>query len=564
MTDQSTGSPLSPRAFQPDDLPPTIGDPSDPNVLFLAADELDSPPPLVDGEQPLDAIEASDNAHRTGGRRWRVVPRSLSSRLVAGVVVLVLLVVALAGAATYVALGRFLDNRLNQQLSALADNNVPAAVRCVRVAPASCQLGTGPQTTPTSGQSVRSAQQIWLTILDPQAAQLSMESTSMDLTIMSLTSDQRSAIAANPTSVRTLTTTGGAVLRVTGRPVQTSGGTFYEVIGLSLAEETNTLHRLILIELAIGAGAVLLAFFATTVGVRLSLRPLHRVTTTAREVTAELSPEGAGLDRRVPVTEGENDTEVGQLATSVNTLLGAVETHFAARLESEQRMRQFMADASHELRTPLTSIRGYAELARMRRALDPDRDASAPDSDADALDRIESEGTRMSRLVEDLLTLARGDIGAPIQTEPIEVSELIEDAVEGAQAAHPRRRFGVTARPGVIVHGDHDQLLRVIRNLVTNAAVHTAPGRPIRVTAAREGDQVLIRVIDSGPGLTPEQAAHVFERFWRSDSSRARTSGGSGLGLAIVASIVAAHGGTVRFDSSVEGGSTVTVSLPAR
>jgi two-component system OmpR family sensor kinase len=361
-----------------------------------------------------------------------------------------------------------------------------------------------------------------------------------------------------------LTTTGGAVLRVTGRPVQTSGGTFYEVIGLSLAEETNTLHRLILIELAIGAGAVLLAFFATTVGVRLSLRPLHRVTTTAREVTAELSPEGAGLDRRVPVTEGENDTEVGQLATSVNTLLGAVETHFAARLESEQRMRQFMADASHELRTPLTSIRGYAELARMRRALDPDRDASAPDSDADALDRIESEGTRMSRLVEDLLTLARGDIGAPIQTEPIEVSELIEDAVEGAQAAHPRRRFGVTARPGVIVHGDHDQLLRVIRNLVTNAAVHTAPGRPIRVTAAREGDQVLIRVIDSGPGLTPEQAAHVFERFWRSDSSRARTSGGSGLGLAIVASIVAAHGGTVRFDSSVEGGSTVTVSLPAR
>ena len=115
-----------------------------------------------------------------------------------------------------------------------------------------------------------------------------------------------------------------------------------------------------------------------------------------------------------------------------------------------------------------------------------------------------------------------------------------------------------------MVRGDHDQLLRVVRNLVTNAAVHTAAGRPIRVDASREVGEVVIRVIDGGPGLPPEQAAHVFERFWRSDASRARSSGGSGLGLAIVASIVAAHGGTVRFDSSVEAGSVVTVSLPAR
>ena len=148
---------------------------------------------------------------------------------------------------------------------------------------------------------------------------------------------------------------------------------------------------------------------ATLFGVRLSLSGLRAVTTTAQDVASELSPEGAGLDRRV--TDADDTTEVGQLATSFNTMLAAVETQFAARLESERRMRQFLADASHELRTPLTSIRGYAELARMQRAVG---DAA----DGDNIDRIESEGTRMSRLVEDLLTLARGDTDGSSRVQP--------------------------------------------------------------------------------------------------------------------------------------------------
>jgi two-component system, OmpR family, sensor kinase len=242
----------------------------------------------------------------------------------------------------------------------------------------------------------------------------------------------------------------------------------------------------------------------------------------------------------------------------MNTLLGAVETQFAARLESEWRMRQFLADASHELRTPLTSIRGYAELARMQRA--------AGNEVEDNLSRIEFEGTRMSRLVEDLMLLARGDAeGLAKQGEPelIDVVDLLDDAVSGARVSFPDRPIKIEVFESPQVIGDRDQLLRVVRNLVTNAAVHTAEGRPIHVRSHTVPGGVLIQVIDGGPGLPPEDAAHVFERFWRADKARSRARGGTGLGLPIVASIVQAHGGTVRFDSTVEGGSTVTVWLPA-
>jgi two-component system, OmpR family, sensor kinase len=308
--------------------------------------------------------------------------------------------------------------------------------------------------------------------------------------------------------------------------------------------------------LVIGVGAVVLAFVATSWGVRRSLRNLYRVTGTAQEVAAELSPEGAGLDRRVPVVE--EGTEVGQLAESMNTLLSAVETQFAARLESEQRMRQFLADASHELRTPLTSIRGYAELARMRR--------TAGDAREDNLDRIESEGTRMSRLVDDLLLLARGDADGAAHIadrEPVDVADVLDDAITGCRAAYPSRAIDVELASLPAVLGDRDQVLRVVRNLIANAAVHTAPGRPILVRGFTDAGGAVVTVSDGGPGLPPAQAEHVFDRFWRADKAGTRARGGTGLGLSIVAAIVRAHGGSVRFDSDVNTGSTVTVWLPA-
>jgi two-component system OmpR family sensor kinase len=466
-------------------------------------------------------------------RRWRLAPRSLTGRLVTGVVSLVVVLVLATGTATFFALQSFLNNRLDQQVETTAAQPARQLIE--------------------SGTFSPSPQTIWITQLSSSGAVLDHLGNAGQVRHMTMSASDRLRLAHGTAGPVSVTTVDGDHLRVISEPQPPLLGVV--VIGLSTQDSQRTLHRLLVLEISIGASAVALALILTAWGVRFSLRPLRRVTSTAREVTAELSPEGAGLDRRVAVTE--SDTEVGQLAESMNTLLGAVETQFAARLANEQRMRQFLADASHELRTPLTSIRGYAELARMQR-----QQGNDANSNADSLERIESEGTRMSRLVDDLLTLARSDQGGEPKHEWVDIAELLGDAVNGTRAAYPARRIDLSAPHGLHVIGDRDQLLRVMRNLITNAAVHTAPGGPIGVTATREGHWVVVRVSDAGPGLPQEEAAHVFERFWRADKARTRARGGSGLGLAIVASIVQAHGGGVRFDSSVERGSTVTVSLP--
>jgi two-component system OmpR family sensor kinase len=521
-----------PTAAAPPAPPSPPSPPSPPEAPFAGLAPVPAPPQA-----------ASRRAH------WHLLPRTLAARLVAGVVALVIVVVAAAGGATYAELRPFLLQKLNQQVDPLATVNARTIQRCLSVLTSTCPLTT-------NGTSIHSPQKQWLQVLSPPGAATITVTESDDLLSMGLSGSDQAAIIADPNRMRTVTAADGSSLRVAARVVSVAGvGTYVVVTGLSMDQVNSTLHQLLLLELVIGAGAVGLALLATTVGVRLSLRPLHRVTATARTVAAELSPEGTGLDRRVEVTDPAS--EVGQLGESMNTLLGAVGAQFAARLESERRMRQFLADASHELRTPLTSIRGYAELARMRRA------TGATSGEDDSMDRIESEGTRMSRLVEDLLTLARGDQDAPAQRTTVDVAELVADAVEGARASYPQRRIDVVLTDRLAVWGEQDKLLRVLRNLITNAAVHTAAGGPIRVSAARLNGWIVLQVADSGPGLPPEQAAHVFERFWRADSSRARSSGGSGLGLAIVQSIIEAHGGRIEFASAVATGSTVTVYLPA-
>jgi two-component system, OmpR family, sensor kinase len=470
-------------------------------------------------------------------------PRSLTARLVIGVVALVIVLVLLIGGGTWFALRYFLGQRLDQQLAATTSS---AQVN---------NLFFG-QRMPDLG--VRYPQDVWAVALTPGGELLTYPDTPAAERMVLSPAEQKALAARTSPDPTTITTTNGVELRViTLQPLFLRSGDEQQpavaVIGLSTAEEHRTLSQLLRLELLIGGAAVLVAVLATSYGVRLSLRRLRQVTATANEVAAELSPTGAGLDRRVEV--GDDDTEVGQLAESMNTLLSAVETQFAARLESEARLRQFLADASHELRTPLTSIRGYAELARMQRAAGSDAD--------DNLARIESEGTRMSRLVEDLLTLARGDQGGEPTRELVDVADVVDDAVSGTRAAFPERRVDTQTASGMNVIGDHDQLVRGVRNLLTNAAVHTAPERPILVRCFAHGPDIVVQVIDGGPGLPPDEAAHVFERFWRADKARSRARGGSGLGLAIVASIVAAHGGTVRFESTVETGSTVTITLPA-
>jgi two-component system, OmpR family, sensor kinase len=518
-------------------------------------DELGEPldPGPGPGSDPAPAPwpqpQATDVARPAKSRAWRIVPRSLSSRLVVFVVALVVVVISVTGACTYAALHSFLINRIDQQLSDTASPNSLENMLNVHI-----------------GAGLRNPQSVWIEVIDTSGNVVANQPTGPGITSLQLGAASRRSLVGGTDNPISVTTTDGVHLRLVSvvglavgiRDPVTGGVTPKPVrvlVGLSTSEMDRTLHRLLLIEIAIGTVAVAIALILTSWGVRLSLRPLSRVTRTARDVTAELSPDGAGLDRRVPVTDPQ--TEVGQLGESFNTLMGTVETQFAARVESEERMRQFLADASHELRTPLTSIRGYAELSRLRRA-------NGDNEHADTMDRIESEGTRMSRLVEDLLLLARSDQGAPPELEAVDVGELIEDAVEGARAAYPHRRIDAEAPAGLTLLADRDQLLRVLRNLITNAAVHTTDRGPIRVSGQLEGEELALRVADAGPGLPADEAPHVFERFWRADKARTRARGGSGLGLAIVASIVQAHGGTVRFDSSVERGSTVTVRLPAR
>jgi len=490
-----------------------------------------------------------------GGHPPSWLPRTLSARLVVGVVALLLVVVTITGATTYFLLRPFLLQRLDQQLNSVADGNASSVRQCILSGGSACSVGV-----PSGGGAAQLAtsQREWIVGYDSDGnAVINVTANIASLSALSLSERQREQILADPAKVRSIVTTDEARLRVTARQFQIPGDTITVVIGLSMEEVDHTLQRLLVLELAVGATAVLLAAALTSWGVRVGLRPLTRVTRTAQEVTAELSPDGSGLDRRVP--DADPGTEVGQVAAAVNTLLQAVQAEFAARVRSEERMRQFLADASHELRTPLTSIRGYAELSRLQ-----GRSSDSPD---DSMRRIEVEGTRMSRLVEDLLVLARGDQATATRREPVDVDMLLAEAAHAVSSTYPERPLTIAASGGTVVVGDRDQLLRVLINLATNAAVHT-PAGPIRLEAIAgstpDGEAVALRVSDSGPGLPPEDAGHVFERFWRADKARSRAKGGSGLGMAIVAQIVASHGGHVHFDSSVEGGTTVTVTLPLR
>ncbi len=525
-------------------------------VHVTEAAPVDPNPPTDIVGYPEPAAAGRVHTERPLRRRLRRdILGTLGSRLLAGVVAVVLVVVAITGAATYVSLHKYLMNRLDKQLSTSAQGVIRQAILTHGYG------GLGP-----------SPQKVWVAAYEPDGTALNPSSLTNASTIeMKLDHSDAVRLVSHRNQHRTVTTTDGETLRVTSLlgsgSVPTGPGTSTIVsviflVGLSTDEISKTMRALVLLELGIGAAAVLLAFGATAWGVRVSLGPLKRVTRTAQEVTAELSPAGAGLERRVPETD--SSTEVGQLAASFNTMLDTVQTEFTARRESEERMRQFLADASHELRTPLTSIRGYAELARMQRARSGGTGVAGNDPD-DTIGRIETEGTRMSRLVEDLLILARGDDpnDTSAEREVVELDQVVQDAITDLRLGYPERTVTTDIQPGLRVMGDRDQLLRLVRNLTGNAAVHTDPDGPIRVTAQRDADNVVVQVVDAGPGLAPEEAAHVFERFWRADRARTRVRGGSGLGMAIVAQIVSTHGGRAFFDSSAAGGSTVTVVLPA-
>ena len=347
----------------------------------------------------------------------------------------------------------------------------------------------------------------------------------------------------------------GSSWRVTTAPLRDGSG--YVLVAESLDDIDGTLARLILLELVIGA-VIVVAVGALGYGlVRWTLRPLVEVERTAHDIAAGAG-DGAFAER---VPQGDPRSEVGSLAASFNAMIDRIDEAFRARRASEdearaseRRMRRFIADASHELRTPLTTIRGFAELYT--------QGAVSPQESDLAMRRIEEAAVRMGILVEDLLLLARMDQQRPLAQDSIDLLDVVGSAVTGMRAAHPNRHIDltVTLQDPAMVVGDSLRLRQIIDNLIANALQHTAGD--VRVLLSTDLAAAAISVSDDGPGLSDDDAARIFERFYRADESRNSRTGGSGLGLAIVRSLAVAHGGAVEVDSAPDRGSTFTVTLP--
>ena len=366
--------------------------------------------------------------------------------------------------------------------------------------------------------------------------------------------------------------------RVVATRDEASGSTV--ITGLSLEGDKGLIRTQLLIELAVALVGALVVALAGRTMVRSSLAPLERVARTAQRVASQPLERGeVSIEDRVEKADLDSSAEVGQVGGALNTLLGHVESALGARQRSETQVRQFVADASHELRTPLASIRGYTELIRREGA-----DADLPEEATYALERVHSESVRMTALVEDLLLLARLDAGRELRREEVDLVGLLVDTVADARAAGPDHDWqldlAVLEPPAdatpeeaedflpepPLVIGDEARLRQVVVNLLANARVHTPAGSHVTTTLAREGDTLIVRIHDDGPGIAPDVRDRLFERFARGDSSRERRTGSTGLGMSIALAIVQSHGGSIDVDSSTapeDHGTTFSVRLPA-
>jgi two-component system OmpR family sensor kinase len=424
-------------------------------------------------------------------------------------------------------------------------------------------------------------------VVPPSPTPLGMARQDKALPAQSLSAIQ-SWLNANP---QTPTTVPGQASddrwRVIGISSSLDGTQGTVVFGLDVSSAYTTIGQLAGVDLIV---SVVIVFVLAIVGyavVQANLRPLVDIEETAGEIA------DGHLNRRVP--ERDPRTEIGRLGRSLNTMLSQIEAAFHAREQSEaaahqseERMRRFIADASHELRTPLTAIRGFAEYYRQRGGLvrrwDRDQSAEAagagsaatgltPDDLDRIMQRVEKEAARMGVLVEDLLLLARLDQQRPLARQPVDLLVLAADAVHDARLLAPSRTIELSVQPGAafLVVGDEARLRQVIGNLMSNALTHTPDGTPIEVSVSsgtldpQAGDDtpaVILDVTDHGPGMTQDQAHRAFERFYRADQARTRTTGGSGLGLAIVRSLVAAQGGVTSVRTAEGEGATFRIALP--
>ena len=448
------------------------------------------------------------------------------------------------GAVSVLTLRQTLTDRLDLQLSS-------AMKRSQTFLP---QLGVGSPDQPPGIGNAQSAGTLGLIVGNGRI--LAPQYLDEGANLRSLTTGQQRVLLAvastSPVTVQLGGTLGSYRIITTSTP---SG--FELLVGLPMREVDATTAQLVVIIAAVAAIGLALAAVVGTFVVRVALRPLEGVVATATRV-AELTLDRGevALAERVPDADTDNSTEVGKVGAALNRLLEHVAAALTARQASENRVRQFVADASHELRTPLASIRGYSELTRRSgHTLPPDIVKS--------LSRIESESIRMTALVEELLLLARLDEGTELRSEPVDLGSLIADIVGDARASSAEHRWVLDPLPATVeIVGDPARIHQAVSNLLANARLHTPAGTTVTTTLADTVDRVTIAVTDDGPGIDPELRPTLFERFVRGDGSRSRTAGSTGLGLAIVKAIALAHGGTIAVESA-PGNTRFTLTLPA-
>jgi two-component system OmpR family sensor kinase len=362
-----------------------------------------------------------------------------------------------------------------------------------------------------------------------------------------------------------LTLAGKPTVRAAWRPVQANAtpalsavlppGPIVIAVGRPASAARSHVRSLVLTELA--TGGVLLALLVVCGNwlIGRGLAPLDRMANAAGMITRS-----GDFAARMP--DAENRHETGRLAAAINTMLDSVQQSFTARLRSEQKVRQFAADASHELRTPLTTIRGYAELYRAG--------ALGPMALPNAMRRIEQEAERMSMLVAELLELARLDRTSSLDLSETDLAVLVRDAVADARAVEPDREVSARVPDSLLVTADEPRLRQVLANLLGNVRTHTPPGTPASVRVYAADDGAVLEVRDDGPGMSGRDASRAFDRFHRGAHQEGTPAGrpdaadamGSGLGLSIVSAIAAAHGGHAQLNSEPGAGTTVRVWIP--
>ena len=473
---------------------------------------------------------------------------SLRNRLTVGVLVLSAIGFIGAGVGAQALLKNYLINQVDDQLLSVVNGTADRLDQAGIARDDDDDDDRGPQAARATTPLNRVPTSISVTVLDPFGNLVGgiggdLNSNQVTEYVKGLLPGQVAAFGSKPFTIEAP----GADFRVATTVLPSSLGSV--IVAQSLSDFDKTTRQIGIVFLIIGGLVLLFIAFASRQVIKLSMKPLEKIEATAEKI--------AGGDLSARLENFEPDTEVGRLSTSLNQMLSRIEESFAARTESESKLRRFVADASHELRTPLTSIRGFAELHRQ---------GAVPEGEKtkELISRIEKESMRMGSLVEDLLMLARIDQSREIVMADVDLSTLIKEAVTSAQVAGPEHPITSDIAHDVHTQGDSDKIYQVVTNLLANARAHTPAGTAIHVATYSADDGTFVTVADKGPGLTAEDQQHIFERFFRVDTSRQRSSSdGSGLGLSIVDEVMKAHGGSVSVSSEPGNGATFTLHFKA-